>query len=128
MNELKHTPGPWAWRRFGDTYTLHADHGGGETIIGAIPHGEMKYPVVAMSIEGRLSDVDPDHPNAKLLKAAPDLLKAAEAAIAYDNAIYACANDTDKMYSFCTAEGKDLDALYEDWIYKSKEAIKKATE
>lgn len=70
------TKGPWAWRRFGDTYTLHAEHGRRDTILGAIPHGEMKYPVVAMSIDGRLTDIDPEHPNAKLIAAAPDLLNA----------------------------------------------------
>lgn len=95
MNQTKHTPGPWAWRRFGDTYTLHADHGRRETIIGAIPHGEMKYPVVAMSIAGRLADIDPDHPNAKLLKAAPDLLKALQDIIRLaEHGIEPCVNNS----------------------------------
>lgn len=75
---MSHTRAPWAWRRFGDTYTLHADHGRRDTIIGAIPHGDMKYPVVAMSIAGRLLDVDPEHPNALVIQAAPDLLEALE--------------------------------------------------
>lgn len=73
---MKHSPGPWAWQLFGDTYTLTAQHGRREQIIAAIPHGEMKYPVVAMNKDGRLVDVDPEFPNARLIASAPDLLAA----------------------------------------------------
>ena len=51
------------------------------------------------------------------------LIAAAEAAIAYDLAIQASANDPAKMSSFTTAQGDDLDDLYEDWITKSREAL-----
>lgn len=100
------TPGPWAWRRFGDTYTLHADHGKRDTIIGAIPHGQMNYPVVAMSIEGRLQDIDPEHPNARLIASAPDLLEALE----------------DVLHHHIEFGG-----LHNDIAIKVSEAIKKAT-
>lgn len=30
----------------------------------------------------------------------------------YDEAIHSCGNDPEKMASFCTAEGDDLDVLY----------------
>jgi hypothetical protein len=72
--KAQHTPGPWAWQLFGDTYSLTAQHGRREQIISAIPHGEMKYPVVAMNKDGRLCDVDPLHPNARLIASAPALL------------------------------------------------------
>lgn len=72
--KTEHTPGPWAWQLFGDTYSLTAQHGRREQIISAIPHGQMKYPVVAMASDGRLQDVDPKHPNARLIASAPDLL------------------------------------------------------
>lgn len=59
--------------------------------------------------------------------AANELFAACKAAIAYDDAIVACANDPSKMSTYCTAEGQDLDTLYLDWIEKSKLAIAKAT-
>ena len=36
----------------------------------------------------------------------------ADAVLAYDTAIHSCANDPEKMSSFCSAEGDDLDTLY----------------
>jgi hypothetical protein len=74
-NETQHTAGPWAWQRFGDTYSLTAQHGMREIIIGAIKHGSMGYPVVGMNSDGILRDVDPAHPNATLIASAPSLLK-----------------------------------------------------
>jgi hypothetical protein len=67
-----------------------------------------------------------DAGTAHLLAAAPDLLEAAKAAIAYDAAIQSAANDPEKMSSFCSAEGDDLDVLYARWIYLSRAAIAKA--
>lgn len=125
MSTNKHTPGPWGWQLMGDTYHLTAQHGRREIIITGIKH-PLGYPVVGMSNRGLITDVDKDHPNARIIEVSPDLFAAAEAAIKYDQAIIECANDPDKMASYCTAEGKDLDALYDDWISKSKEAIKKA--
>ena len=55
-----------------------------------------------------------------------NLIAACEAAIAYDKAIQSCANDPDKMASFCTAQGDDLDTLYADWISKSTAALGRA--
>lgn len=62
-----------------------------------------------------------------LLAAATDLLEAAQAAIAYDKLIRGAANDPQKMSSACTAEGDDLDVLYERWMTLSRAAIAKAT-
>lgn len=109
MSEIKYTPGPWAWRRFGDTYTLHADHGRRDTIIGAIPHGQMKYPVVAMSIDGRLTDVDPEHPNAKLIVSAPHLLNALQKLVGIEAWI----------------QDREMKELFQNTVYP---AIKRATE
>jgi hypothetical protein len=50
-------------------------------------------------------------------------VEAAKAAIAYDDAIQACANDPETMTSFCSAEGDDLDSLYADWITKARAAL-----
>lgn len=60
-------------------------------------------------------------------KESAGLLEAAKAALAYDAAIQACANDPRRMASFCTAEGIGLDALYEAWIDASRMAVAKAT-
>lgn len=50
---------------------------------------------------------------------------AARAAVAYDDAIRACANSPEKMASFCSAQGEDLDALYEKWQTLSISALAK---
>jgi hypothetical protein len=76
MSNTKYTLGPWMWQLFGDTYSLTAQHGMREIIVGAINHDKMRYPVVAMNKNGILSDIDPDHPNAKLIAAAPEMLEA----------------------------------------------------
>lgn len=65
-------------------------------------------------------------PQARLIAAAPDLLEAANAAIAYDAAIRSCGNSPDKMSSYCTAQGDTLDNLYSDWISRAQSAIAKA--
>jgi hypothetical protein len=70
------TPGPWAWQRMGRNYFLVAQHGMREIIIGslAIEMPVETYP--AMANDGRLERVNPEHPNAKLIAAAPELLDA----------------------------------------------------
>lgn len=47
----------------------------------------------------------------------------AEAAIAYDLAILACANDPSKMATAVTATGDDLDALYERLMARARLAL-----
>jgi len=54
------------------------------------------------------------------------LVAACEAAIQYDKAIRQCADDPDKMASFCTATGDDLDTLYMDWMAKARAALELA--
>jgi len=57
-----------------------------------------------------------------------ELVEACNAGIAYDKALQSCGNSPDKMSSFCTALGDDLDALYMDWIKRTKQALDKATQ
>lgn len=52
-------------------------------------------------------------------------IEACKAAIEYDKAIESCAGDPEKMSSFCTAQGDDLDTLYFDWMTKAKQAVEK---
>ena len=56
---MKHTKRKWAWQLFGDTYYLTAQRSMREIIIGSIV-------------------IDPNHPNAKLLKKSPEMHKALE--------------------------------------------------
>jgi hypothetical protein len=81
MIETKHTPGPWAWQKFGGNHCLTAQHGLREIIIGANPSRGNKMPVVVMNNDGILYPVDPDHANAKLIAASPDLLEACKEAV-----------------------------------------------
>lgn len=60
---------------------------------------------------------------ARMMLAGNDLIEAAKAALAYDEAIQACANDHTKMATYCTAQGDDLDALYLNWISASSRAM-----
>lgn len=48
---------------------------------------------------------------------------ATRAALAYDEAIRACANDPEKMASFCSAHGDNLDSLYAKWITLARLAL-----
>ena len=45
----------------------------------------------------------------------------AQAVLAYDAAIQSCANDPERMASFCTAEGDSLDALYFTMVTMARE-------
>lgn len=64
MNK-KHTPGPWAWQKFGNHFQLTAQHGLREIIIGslAVEMPMESYP--AMNENGILKPINPEHPNAK---------------------------------------------------------------
>lgn len=65
----------------------------------------------------------PEGINEKIIAAAPLLYEAALAGQEYDRAIRKCADDPDKMASFCTAKGDDLDDLYMDWMAKIQTAM-----
>jgi hypothetical protein len=114
MIETKHTPGPWAWQKFGGNHCLTAQHGLREIIIGANPSRGNKMPVVVMNNDGILYPVDPGHSNAKLIAASPDLL---EALIELESFA------PDGVNGKPTAFDNGLLAA----IMKAKEAIKKAT-
>jgi hypothetical protein len=45
-------------------------------------------------------------------KAEQEIATLAAAVEAYDRAVESCANDPERMASFCSAEGEDLDRLY----------------
>ena len=64
--ETKFTKGEWAFQKFGKQYNLTAQHGRREIILSANLKGEL-----VMNQDGILRPINPDHPNAKLIAAAP---------------------------------------------------------
>jgi len=71
--ETAYTEPPWAWQKFGDKYCLTAQHGMREIILSANKGGNIE-----MNQDGILENIDPNHPNPKLISAAPDLLEACQ--------------------------------------------------
>lgn len=83
------------------------------------PDSEFVNPPVADTRGHRIDE-------GKIWAACPEcaaLRKVAEAAVRYDDAIRACANDPEKMASFCSATGEDLDALYLNWMTLARAAL-----
>lgn len=111
----QHTPGPWDARpKRGDTDSWW---------VTASPKHWYVAECVARQAENEA--------NARLIAAAPDLLVAAQAALAYDEAIRQRGLMGDKLERApglpgALAEGHDLDALYWDWQSKAIAAIAKA--
>jgi len=73
--ETKYTHGPWGWQSFGSGLFLTAQHGMREIILSSARKG-MNGSEITMNKDGILEPIDPNHPNAKLIAAAPMLLKA----------------------------------------------------
>lgn len=71
----KHTPGPWAWVEGKDSYLL-LSHRDGEVVLYAGPSRYTGERELKVRVSGRLTDLDPLSPNAKLLEAAPVLFEA----------------------------------------------------
>lgn len=55
-------------------------------------------------------------------------IAACRAAREYDSAIQQCGNDPERMASFCTAAGTNLDSLYARWQSLTVEALRLAGE
>jgi hypothetical protein len=66
--EVKFTPAPWAFQKFGKDFYLTAQHGMREIILAGSKGGQLR-----MNQDGILLPVNPNHPNAKLICAAPKM-------------------------------------------------------
>ena len=138
----KFTPGPWRWAgedyRGGWGWQLLVNASGEGVLCGEGKDGPYKHLPAFMPIArkfcktGMHADgesapcVHVRQADANLIAAAPDLLASARAAIEYDTAIRSCANSPDRMSSYCSAQGDDLDALYAKWIVLSRAALARA--
>ena len=114
---MKHTKGEWAWQKFGEGYCLTAQHGMREIIIGANllnseDEGDRRTHVTMNSPNGILESINPEHPNAKLIAAAPDLLEA-------------CKNALTLLSEIETPTGLGVEMIEAE--HELEQAIKKAT-
>jgi hypothetical protein len=50
-------------------------------------------------------------------------IELAKTVVAYDAAIKECADDPEKMASFCTAENETLDTLYSEMLKQARPAV-----
>ena len=115
INE-SYLPGPWWIQEDEDVWQLFAPH-----LLNARFHPMQLIKAPKKSIE--YVCYWPGNITEKIVAAAPLLYEAALAGQAYDRAIRKCANDPEKMASFCTAQGDSLDDLYMDWMSKIQAAM-----
>ena len=104
-------PGPWWIRDDDDVWQLFAPH----------PLNPRLHPMQVIKAPKKSIEYAcywPEGINEKIIAAAPLLYEAALAGQEYDRATRKCANDPEKMASFCPAQGDTLDDLYMDWMTK----------
>ena len=75
----KHTPGPWAFQKVGKEYCLTGQH-----CMRPIVLANRKGNLTSL-VNGFLVPLDPTHPDAKLISAAPDMYEALKAVGDYFN-------------------------------------------
>ena len=105
-SKTKHTPGPWAWREIGKTYVLWGEHGHRPIVLDCYRNKlRMRNEHVLME------PISPQHPDAKLIAAAPELLAALQAIL--KGPIDEPQIDLSGEYEtglFCGLEDRDLQA------------------
>jgi|SRR4051794_37174610 hypothetical protein len=69
----KHTPGPLDWQRFGKEWCLTGQYGTRPIVLSVSGRGSL---MLRNAERDLLVPFSPDHPDARLLRAGPDLLSA----------------------------------------------------
>lgn len=113
---FQYTEGPWHWQKLGKVYTLVALKSK-EVILASADlkanmFGSTPHPELVMQKDGELLRIDPLHPNAKLLQAAPLLLQAAL--------------DAEALLLLATEDPATSQALRDACLKKLQESIRKA--
>lgn len=70
MSNSKHTPGPWAWQKFGKEWCLTGQHGMRPIVLAVRKRG------LTSLVNGLLVQFDPSLSDSALIAAAPELLEA----------------------------------------------------
>ncbi len=105
---MKWTRGPWGWRKLGDTYHLVGLYGSLPVILSTLKVGRATHLTSRNAEEDRLYPLDPKHPDAQLIAAAPDMADALEEAL--------------RLYDLGRETGKLLDARNADFFHMADEA------
>ena len=74
----KHTPGPWKWASMGQETVLWGEHGMRPIVLDFVRKG-MQGAAPRIRKGGIMYPFEPEHPDARLIAAAPSLLSALEA-------------------------------------------------
>lgn len=104
--------GPWAWRDFGSSYMLVADHGRRAVVLCAdivdrapsSPRMVTACVITTRNQAGLLEHITPEHPVAHVIAAAPELLDVARSVLAMRENAHGCglldisASDLQRLY------------------------------
>ncbi len=135
--KVKHTPLPWKWGDKQSTISAYRqecldDKSVDSADMSDVLTAESRHVIIPWDYEGYSCGLYMRPEDAEFIVRACNnfykLLEACNAAIEYDKAIKDCANNPDKRATCLTAQGANLDILYDKWMKLAKQAITEATD